>query len=291
MSSLDKGGPFFAADDEERLLVARAEELARRSEGAVSATCFLTPREQRIVFEAMKGCGYADKLFMWGGYVGAVRRAAVFLPDWLVGEADISRADLYSSEREEYYLSLLDGMSVSCEELLEEELACLKLFQSGYETLSHRDWLGSLMGLGIKRQMIGDIVMCEGGALLPIRREIGGFLTDQLQKAGRDTVRAEFVRFSECTFSPPKFERISTTVASLRLDGAVRALCSVSREKAADAVADGSVEINYFTEKRPDRHISAGDILTVRGCGKFKIVRAEDITRRGRIRLEADRYI
>ena len=85
-------------------------------------------------------------------------------------------------------------------------------------------------------------------------------------------------------------EEIVTTVATPRLDGVVRALCNISRDEAAGLVLRGDAEVNYFCEKETDRHLSRGDILTVRGFGKFIIESAEDVTRRGRIRLIAKKY-
>ena len=71
----------------------------------------------------------------------------------------------------------------------------------------------------------------------------------------------------------------------------MRALCSVSREDAASLVLSGKAELNYLTVQQPDRKVAPGDILSVRGYGKFIIDRCEDETRRGRLRLEARKYI
>ncbi len=273
---------------EERLLIARAEELSARSEGAALATNFLTPREQRIVFEAMKKIGGCDNLFFWGGFAGAERRAAIFLPSWLVcGER--APDGVFSTAREEHFLRLLEMMGA--DDISAEFIVIIRLCRSGYVELSHRDWLGSLMGLGLKRQMLGDIIPTDGGALLAARRESADFITSELKKAGRDSVRAEIADSKEKIVFNRRFEDISTSVATPRLDGAVRALCGVSREKAAELVESGNVEINYYTEKKADHRLSAGDILTVRGFGKFVIYRCEDTTRRGRIRLEAGKYV
>lgn len=280
-------GGAAGATDEERLLIARAAELSARSDGVAAASNFMTPREQRIVFESLKGVE-ADRLFFWGGFIGAERRAAVFLPTWTVGDQKAPDG-VFSAAREEHFLRLLD--EVGCTDILNDFILPVKLLSSGYEKLSHRDWLGSLVGLGLKRQMLGDIVVHDGGAVLFARRESMDFIVSQLKRAGRDSVRAEIAEPDIAFTVQRSFEDICQSVASMRLDGAVRALCSLSREKAASLVESGNVEVNYYTEKRVDHHLSPGDILTVRGFGKFVIYRCEDVTKRGRIRLFAGKYI
>lgn len=281
-------GGVSGITDDERLLVSRAEELLSRSENSAAASYFMTPREQRIVFDALKREGSSDNLFFWGGYAGAERRAAVFLPSWLVcGEK--APDGVFSKAREEHFLYLLQMMGVW--DITDEFFMPVKLASSGYVELSHRDWLGSLMALGLKRQMLGDIVPTDGGALLFARCECIEFIISELKRAGRDSVSAQRSDPRECITVQRRFENISTSVATPRLDGVVRSLCSLSREKAAEAVLSGNVEVNYFVEKRVDFHLSPGDILTVRGVGKFVIYRCDDVTRRGRIRLEAGKYI
>lgn len=281
-------GRAMEITDDERLLVSRAEELLFRSENSAAASYFMTPREQRIVFDALKREGGCDNLFFWGGYAGAERRAAVFLPSWIVcGER--APDGVFSKAREEHFLHLIQMMGA--EDITDEFLVPVKLSASGYVELSHRDWLGSLMGLGLKRQMLGDIIPCDGGAVLFARRECADFIVSELKRVGRDSVCAQMTDPRDGVTLQRCFENISTSVATPRLDGVVRALCSLSREKAAETVLDGNVEVNYYTEKRVDFHLSPGDILTVRGVGKFVIYRCEDVTRRGRIRLEAGKYI
>lgn len=287
MKTNDMASGSLAVTDEERLLISRAAELSARSENSAVASYFMTPREQRLVFEAMQRTGDGDRLFLWGGYVGAERRAAFFLPSWLTcGER--APDGVFSAEREQHFLQLVEAMGVG--DMQDEFFQMLRLKGSGYVELGHRDWLGSLVGLGLKRHMLGDIIVDGATALLFARRECADFIVSELKKVGRDTVSAEYAP-SECAHVSRRFEDVVVSVAAPRLDGAVRALCSLSREKAAELVSSGLAEVNYFCEKRVDHRLSAGDILSVRGYGKFIIERLEDVTRRGRIRLEAKKYV
>lgn len=274
--------------DEERLLLSRATELSRRGEDTAVALSFLTPREQRLIFEEMERQRSAYRLFLWGGYVGAERRLAIFLPLWLF-DRDPCKEGVFSREREEYFLSLLSDMGMT--DILSDFICSVSLKGSGYAKLSHRDYLGSLMALGIKRSVLGDIAVEEARAVAFCETKTCGFIIDELKSAGRDKIICQKLP-TDPAFRPERsFEKISSTVASPRLDGVVRALCSLSRDEAAELVLRGNCEVNYFTVKETDCRLSMGDILTVRGYGKFIIDRAEDVTRRGRIKLEARKYI
>ncbi len=286
MHNKENAGGFLCTD-EERLLISRATELSERSENSAVALSFLTPREQRLVFSAMERAGKADRVLFWGGYFGAERRKAIFLPSWL----DLGRCEhsLYSKEREEFFAQGLSEMGM--ESILSDYTAAVKLSGSGYKELSHRDFLGALMSLGLKRSVIGDICVFDFGAVAFCDDKTCDFITEELKKAGRDSIKCERISVDEGFVPDRKFKEIATTVASPRLDGVVRALCNISRDDALGLVSQGSVEINYFMEKEPDRPVRERDIISVRGSGKYIIDRVGDVTRRGRIRLIARKYV
>jgi len=286
MSGNDSRGGFLCTDDE-RLLVSRALELSLRGENDAVASSFLTPREQRIVFEAVRREGSSHRLFLWGGYKGGERRKAIFLPTWLCSEA-VSEASLYSCEREEDYLKCLSDFGMLS--VLGEHISVVRISGSGYTELSHRDWLGSLMGLGLRRSVIGDIVTEGSSCTVFCEETAASYITETLRKVGRDTVKPSLIETDIELSVNRRFEDVVTTVQTPRLDGVVRALCNISRDEAAGLVERGDCEINYFCEKETDKRLAAGDILTVRGFGKFIIESAEDMTRRGRIRLIAKKY-
>ncbi len=247
------------------------------------ASCFLTPREQRLIFERS---GVGD-FFYFGGAVGATRRKLIFLPEWL--ECDVVRPRTpFSAETEREYLSALEGYGMK--ELIWELMSVVKIETSGYEKVGHRDILGSLMGLGIKRETLGDICFFGGDVYVFCEKVTADFICDELKKAGRDRVKAEKCTLPEDFRIEYEFEEVNTTVASPRLDGVVRALCGVSREDAAELVESGLAELNYFTECDCDTKVSDGDIISVRGYGKFAVDSTGDVTRKGRFRLCARKY-
>lgn len=287
MNNKENAGDLLCTD-EERLLISRAAEYCVRGENSAVALSFLTPREQRLVYESTYRAGNGDRLFFWGGCVGAERRRAIFLPSWLSADGPSSGA-LYSEEREAFFLNLLSENGMT--DILSEYVCPIKLRGSGYAALSHRDYLGALMALGLKRSVIGDICTDGNSAVVFCEEKTCDFIAAELKRAGRDTLKCERVQ-TDIDFRPVRnFREVSTTVASLRIDGVVRALCNVSREEAARLVTQGVVEVNYFVQKETDRAVSAGDIISVRGYGKYIIDRVDGLTRRARIRLLARKYM
>ncbi len=282
MNLINKVGSFPALNDEERLLISRAAELSARCEYSAVASCFLSPREQRILWESGKAAGG----YFFGGAIGAQRRKLIFLPSWMEGERI---SGVFNSGEEEKLLSSL--REYGCEDITDEFYVPVKLVSSGYEELSHRDWLGALMGLGIKRETIGDICFFSGETFVFAEPKAAAYIASELQWAGRDKVRAEVCDLPHDFKIEYKFDEVSATVASPRIDGVVRALCNISREDAASLVESGLVELNYFTETETDAKVSDGDILSVRGYGKFIVDRTSDVTKKGRYRLVARKYV
>lgn len=275
-------------EEERRLLVFRAAELSARSENCAVASSFLTSMEQRIVYESQKRETGAGNLFFWGGYVGAERRRAIYLPPWIQGES-APPENAFSEERERFFVNLLE--ETGSFQLTEEFVLPLSLSGSGFATLTHRDWLGALMSLGLKRNFLGDIAVGENGqAYLFCDTNCADFISTELQKAGRDKVSAEKTILPPDFVPKRSFREITFTVASPRADGILRGLCGATREKAAQMAEDGTVQLNYLPLTAPDKKITAGDVLSVRGHGKFIIDKAQDETKKGRIRVVARKY-
>ncbi len=156
-------------------------------------------------------------------------------------------------------------------------------------TLTHRDFLGSFMALQIGREQIGDILTGEGYAIVFCTATAHGMIADNISKIGRVGVTV-----SEGINAPlPEavFEEITAVVASLRADCVVSALSGLSREKSADFVKAGNLTLNYECCNSVSKTVSEGDILSLRGYGKFVLSHGGTETKKGKLRITLKKYI
>ncbi len=157
------------------------------------------------------------------------------------------------------------------------------------DTLTHRDFLGSLMGLGLKRESIGDILIEKGRAVAFVSNEVSNYIISQLERVGRVGVEVK-IGFEGELPQKAKMQSASVTVASERLDCIVSALASVSRNSAAQMILSGLVSINSLPCEKATKSINAGDAVTIRGKGKFFVTDIDGRTRKNRIILNYKIY-
>jgi len=149
-------------------------------------------------------------------------------------------------------------------------------------TLTHRDFLGSLMGQQIKRETIGDILVKKGVAVVYCEERVEKVLSTQISQVGR--VGVSVVKgVPEDFVSVQQFQELTGTVASLRLDAIVALISGLSREKAQRAILSGMVMHNYLEKKDTSAPVAEGDIITVRGKGKFRMEKILGNTKKGRV--------
>lgn len=157
-------------------------------------------------------------------------------------------------------------------------------------TLSHRDFLGALMNLLIKREAVGDILVGEGICVIFLLTTVVEIVLQELTKVGRVGV--------SCTLGLPKTlpEIVKTTIcrasiASTRTEVVVAALTNLSREKALRLVQQGLVIKNHQIVLQPDKKVMEGDQLSIRGFGKFIIDSFDGFTKKGRIHFTYRKFI
>ena len=158
------------------------------------------------------------------------------------------------------------------------------------DVLSHRDILGSLMALGIKRETVGDILIEEGRAVAFVSDDVKEYILDQVEKIGRVGVNIT----DGCTFPLPegdKLEEFSGTAASDRLDCVAAAFCGLSRSKVCELIAAGLITVNSVPVSKPTKSVAAGDVISVRGKGRYIAVSLDGRTKKDRIVLKYNKYI
>lgn len=256
-----------ARDGEERVLLARALdklELAQ-NRGVPAHTPFLSPGEQASVTDLLNGAGRPRHLF-WGGYPDSERRVCLFLADW---------------QEEDDVLSDPEGPLTAIEAKFPADAP-----------LTHRDILGSLMGLGISRELIGDILLPRPGLCqVAVLREAAPILLSQWEGAGRYKVSLSEISLQQLTPKPAQVKTIRDTVATPRLDAVAASGFSLSRSKAAALIAAGKVSLNHRECLKADRQVGEGDVLTCRGLGKCVVKEVPGQSKKGRTMLVIERYL
>lgn len=158
------------------------------------------------------------------------------------------------------------------------------------DSLSHRDFLGSLMALGLKREAVGDILVENGRAVVFLNTEIKNFVLNEVSKIGRTGVTLS-EGFCEPLPQVSRLTEVTDTVASNRLDCIVSSVASVSRNTATELIESGFVSVNSVISQKSTKLVSEGDILTVRGKGKFIISSLSARTKKQRTVLVYQKYI
>lgn len=169
-------------------------------------------------------------------------------------------------------------------------IALMQIQCGNASAISNRDVLGALMGTGIRRDVLGDIIVRDGKAVFFAAEHIKEFLIQNVTSVGRQNVKiAEAPPLFE--IPEPCFEPVRTTVASLRADAVVGGLAHVSREQANRLIDSKSVFINHCLLEKKTKEVSAGDTLVIRGSGKWIIDECGELTKKGRSVLICRKYI
>ncbi|MBR7150052.1 MAG: hypothetical protein IKD01_03460 [Oscillospiraceae bacterium] len=252
-----------ARSSEERMLLSRVldkyEQSRRRNQP--THTPFLSPAERASAEDLLRAAAIHDGFAFSGGYEGAERTVLFFLPDWQE-EAEVESA-----------------------------MAFLRAaFRSG-ERVSHRDMLGSIMGLSLTREVIGDILVGEESADIVVSAEVAPYLMEQLTSAGHTALRLCTIEQSELRIPERRVKEIRDTVATLRLDAVAATGFAMSRTKAAELISSGAVQKNHRPVTKADAPVGQGDVISARGLGKFEVAEVGGLSKKGRTGILLRRYL
>jgi photosystem II S4 domain protein len=248
---------------ENRDTVARAIDIAESAikNWEMTVTDFLSPPELAEITSIFSRLTEIQ-LVPWGGYPQAERQ-----------RIGICRSEL-----------ALDETAVP---LMAIQIAGNFLFDSA----THRDFLGAMLGAGIVREKTGDlIVFGDQGAQAIIVPEMLDYLTAALTQVRSVPVKIKPIELSELRIREPKKKEMVTTEASLRLDAIASAGFGMSRSKMVDLVSGGEVRVNWKDINQPAFQLKAGDLVAVRGKGRLEIGEVA-ITKKERYRINLTRYV
>ena len=254
----------------EQQLSSRLHDLSQQAfnQGLVMNTRFLSPAEQSDAEIYLKKI-HAPYLLN-GGYKGAERQICILLPDGMDAEG---AEDAANAE------SLFSRGKIG------EIISALHLTVPSRPSLSppgHRDYLGSLLGLGIERDQLGDILVDGHAATVLVLARLADFILNSLTQVGSLPVQTDLVPLHEIAVPVQSFKTIRITVASLRLDKIISCGFGLSRTDAVDMIRSGLVQLNWLVELRPDRDVALGSTLSLRGYGRIRLVREDGLSRKDR---------
>ena len=247
--------------DEDSVLKARLRDIMRlaESERKPGFVGFLDERQAAAAHSFMESLEASGYLF-WGGYEGAERVMLGVFPGFQEPGAE---------------LFPISGITASYRDK---------------DVLTHRDFLGALLNLGIVRETLGDILIEEGRCVFFCRSEISDFLLSQTEKIGGVGVRLS--PGAERPFPAlHRFREFTAVVASARLDCVVAAAVGTSREKAAEKIRSGLVMLNHKAVCSPSAAVIEGNRVSIRGTGRFILDAVGPVTKKGRLRIAGRKYI
>ncbi len=172
----------------------------------------------------------------------------------------------------------------------EDVVSVLRIRYRAQDEVGHRDVLGAVMNLGVKRETMGDIWIHEAQAFLVCLPEMAEYVTENLNKIGRVGVVVEGVALEELPDRRDDAKMEELTVPSVRLDAVISGVFHVSRSSAAKLVTQGWVKVDYVECVKPDKELEEGSLVSVRGRGRVRILELGGRTRKDRVRLKVGVY-
>lgn len=246
-------------DDAERMLAARVEDLARAADGRGIArfSAFLDRRQREIAACALSAAVRPHRFF--GGHDDAERMILGVAPDGPPAKEDFPLAPITVRYRSE-------------------------------EGLTHRDLLGALMAMKVKREAVGDILVGDTFAVVFVLEPVVWPILQEMERVGRAGVICEAGRPDVLPAAKVTEERRGV-VSSLRLDCVTALLANVDRASAQRLVRSGLTQVNARAVDNPSREIAQGDILSIRGHGRFLLAQVRGRTKKNRIHITFEKYI
>jgi RNA-binding protein YlmH len=253
-----------------KLLISKAQDAAERAlrTGTACFLPFLSDAEQFFVEKNVRISHDDERLIFFGGYEDSEYKCAGFFPSYLFYDESFSATDEFPVKT-----ILAKG--------------------SGFRKLTHRDFLGSLMALGVKREVIGDIVVSDDGfsAYIFCLEKTAEYLVSSFVCAANDKISCSVCEKENIVIPPRKFSVINATVNSPRIDALLCACLDVSREEAGKMISAGLVSANHIVCTDKSKICDEGCIISVRHHGRFLLFATGDRNRRDRLRITIHRFI
>ncbi len=255
-------------NDEELLLSVLNDKINEcENNSVITSTDFLDLRKQSIAVSFLKR-RKGVRWLLWGGYENAERKIIIFLP---------------------YYVEdFFDYIKLNKSDV---PIVLFRADKDDFTTLSHRDYLGSILGLGIKREKTGDILVDEKGCYFFALPVISKYILSNLSKAGRGSLTiTEKDDIEELNYTPNIKQKVCF-VQSPRLDSVCSAVFSLSRTKASEFIEKGLVFVNDEQILKADFRLKVPDKIVVKGKGRAILKDDAGRSKKDRTALVVDVFI
>lgn len=264
MSSKPHDAIYEHFHPEERHFVDRVQEWVERAgeRHETIRTDFLDPRQMQIV-SALANRNVDVAVDFFGGSEQAERKRA-----WIA-------QDYRQASIEDYGITLIEITSPDPQ----------------FDQLDHGDVLGAVLGLGIKREKLGDIHLHADRCHLLCAEEMADYIGIHLNQVHRLSVTTQLLPLEKLQPVQINLEEVSLSVASLRLDGIVSDVVRVSRAKVLQPIKAGRCKVNWKVEENPSVQLQEGDVVSLKGFGRFQVLSIHGTTKSGRMRVKIGKYV
>ena len=260
---------FFNEDD--RFLVSKLFDkidfvLKRNS---IQYTDFLDMRQRQLIEKVLHDTKTTNYV-AFGGFLNSERTIIVLYPEKL--------EELFNNKQFSFD-SVMSVIRIS----LPNELKGI---------YSHRDYLGAIIKIGMKREKVGDIIVSKNGAYIIVLKEAEEYILSGLQELTRfKKAQFELLKLENLNVEEPKTEKISIIIPSMRIDSIVSDVIKTSRAKALELIKEERVFVNHQLIEKGAKEVKQDDIITVRGKGRFKVGSVLSSTKKGNLVVEIEKYI
>lgn len=258
-------------NEEDRFMVSKLLDKLEfvEKKNTVENTDFLDMHQRSIIEKVLKSIKY-NNYVIYGGYENAERTMIILYPEKLETVFENNYFD---------YNNIVQVLRIT----LPNEM------RGKY---THRDYLGAVIKVGIKREKVGDILVSIDGADMIVSKEIASYLDTSLRELTRFSKSDfEIRRIEELNIAPVNTETINIIIPSMRMDSIVSEVIRTSRSKAIDIINSERVFINNELSTKNSKILKENDMVTVRGKGRFKVKKILNSTKKGNLVLEVEKYI
>ena len=262
---------------EEKLIIAKLADKIKHSKNnnKIVNTEFLNIHKREILQKELNRLREKNYLF-FGGFEDSEYKVLIIYPD------------KFKEEFTEYKTSIIAQKSINS--II--RAIRIKLPKELFGKYEHRDYLSAVMKFGLVRERIGDIIVHEDGAYILVLRENAEYLKNSLKELIRfRKSEIDIIDIGEIKIRTAEFEDITILINSNRLDNFISEIAKISRSKTDELLDNEKVYLNSKLETKPSKEIREGDIIVIRGKGKFKIDKFQGLNKKGKQIIEIKKYV